>query len=77
MQPYMGHMGGGYYLIGQGYGLYQNQPYVNQPFHGPWNQMSQTNHPFLATLNPPNPSKLTNDRVCHDPMSSIVLKKIP
>ena len=70
-------MGGGYYLTGQGHGYYLNHPYVNQPFHGAWNQMSQTNHPLLATLNLPDLSKLTNDPVCHDPMWPIVLKKLP
>ena len=36
MHPYMGHMGGAYCLTGQGYDLYQNQPYMNQHFQGTW-----------------------------------------
>ena len=32
VHPYMGHMGVGYYPTGQAHGLYQNQPYMNQPF---------------------------------------------
>ena len=34
MQPYMGQMGGGYYLTRQGHGVYNNQTYVNQPYKG-------------------------------------------
>ena len=61
MQPYMGNMGGGYYMINQVYGMYHNQPYVNQPLQGTWNPIAQLTLPFLSTLNLPNLSKLTND----------------
>ena len=76
MQPYMGHMGGGYYPNSQGYNLYVNRPYVNQPLLGTWNTMEQPSLPFLSTLNLPDLSKLTNDLVSHDPTWLVVPSKI-
>ena len=76
MQPYMGHMGGGYYPISQVHFLYQNQPYVNQYFLGVRNQRAQTRLPFLSTLSLPDQSKLMNDPLCHDPMWLLFLSKL-
>ena len=67
MQPYMGQMGGGYYPTGQGHGVYNNQPYVNQPYQGAWNQTPKPRIPFLATLNLLDLLRLTNFLVSHDP----------
>ena len=61
VHPYMGHMGGGYYPTSQGYGLYHNQPYENQPLQGTWNPIAQPREPFLATLNLPDLLNLTNN----------------
>ena len=73
----MGQMGGCCYPIGQGHGIYNNQPYVNQPYQGAWNQMSKPRLPFLAMLNLPNLSRLTNDLVSHDPTWPVILTKLP
>ena len=77
MHPFMGQMGGGYYPIGQGHGVYSNQPYVNQYYHGAWNQPAQPRLPFLATWNLPNLSRLMNDHVSHNPTWLVVPSKIP
>jgi hypothetical protein len=70
LQPFMDQLGGGYYPIGQGHGVYQNLPRPrvsqSQNFLGAWSQMSQPRLPFMATLNLPELSRLMNDRVCHD-----------
>ena len=34
MNPFMGHIGGGYYPTGQGHGVYSNQNYMNQALLG-------------------------------------------
>ena len=65
-QPFMGHMGGGYYPTGQGHGVYKNQPYMNQSYEGAWNRAAQPRLPFLVTLNLPDLSRLTNDPVFHN-----------
>ena len=66
MQPFMGQMGGGYYPTGQGHGVHRNQPYMNQSYQGAWHRLAQPRLPFLATLNLPDLSRLTNDPVSHD-----------
>ena len=73
----MGQMGGCYYPTGQGHGVYNNQPYVNQPYQEAWNQMSKPRLPFLATINLPKLSSLTNDLVAHDLAWLVVPAKIP
>ena len=68
MHTFMGQVGGGSYPTGQGHGIYNNQPYMNQYCQGAWNQMEQPRLPFLATLNLLDLLKLTSDLVSHDPM---------
>ena len=77
MQPYMGHMGGGYCPTGQGHDVYQNQPYAKQSFQGTWNLMTKPRIPLLDTLNILGLFKLTNDLVCRDPIWSVVPTKLP
>ena len=77
MQPCMGQMGGGYYPIGQGYGIYRNQDYQNQSYQGAWHRLAQPRLPFLATLNLPDFSRLMNDSVSHDPAWLSVPNKLP
>ena len=77
MQPFMGQMGGGYYPTSQDHGIYSNQPYVNQSYQGAWNQPDQPRLPFLANLNLPDLSILTNDLVAHDLPWLFVPAKIP
>ena len=77
MQPLMGQMGGGYYLTVQGHGVYNNKPYVNQPYQGAWNQMPKSRIPFLVMLNLPDLLILTNDLVSHNLTWSVVPAKIP
>ena len=72
---YTGQTGGGYY--GHGYGGYGNQSYVNQNYQGAWHQPAQPRLPFLATLNFPDLSRLTNDPVSHDPTWSTIPNKLP
>ena len=47
MQPFMGQMGGGYYPICQGHGIYINKSYQNQSYQGVWHRPSQ---PRLLSL---------------------------
>ena len=70
-------MGGGYYPIGQGHGVHNNQPYANQSYQGAWNQPTHPRLPFLTTLNPLNLSRLTNDHVSHNLAWSVVPTKLP
>ena len=70
MPPYTGHTGGGHY--GQGHG--GNQSYVNQ---GAVPKPHHAKLPFLATLNLPDLSRLTNDPVAHDPAWLAVPTKLP
>ena len=66
----MGQKGGGHY--GQGHG--GNQPYMNQ---GAVHRPHHPRLPFLATLNLPNLSRLTNDPESHDPAWPAVPTKLP
>ena len=75
--PYMVHMGGGYYLTGQGHGFYQNPLYYNQSFHGAWNQMAQPRLHFSTMLNFPDLSKLMNNLVCHNLVWPLIHAKLP
>ena len=77
MQPFMGQMGGGYYPTIQGHGVYSNQPYANQYYHGAWNQPAQPRIPFLVTLNLPDLLRLTNYIVSHNPAWPTTPAKIP
>ena len=77
MQPFMGHMGGGYYPTGQGHGVYRNQPYLNQSSQGVWHRPNQPRLPFLETLNLPDLSILMNDPVSHDPAWPTVPTNLP
>ena len=77
MQPYMGQMWGGYYPTGQGHGVYNNKPYVNQAYLGAWNQMPKPRLPFLTILNLPDLLILTNDLVSHDPAWLVVPSNLP
>ena len=63
--------------MGQGHGVYNNHTYMNQPYQGACYQFPQARLPFLATLNFPDLSRLTNDPVSHDPTWSVVLAKLP
>ena len=73
----MGHMGGFYYPIGQGHGVYSNQPYLNQSNQGAWHRPAQPRLPFLATLNLPDLLRLTNDPMSHDPTWLEVPTRLP
>ena len=73
----MGQTRGGYYPTSQYHGVYSNQTYVNQPYQRAWNQMDKPRLPFLAMLNLPDLSRLTNDLVSHDSTWSVVPPKIP
>ena len=68
-------MGGGYY--GQGHGIYRNQPYMNQNYHGAWHKPTQPRLPFLTMLKLPDLSKLMNDPVSHDLAWPAVPTKLP
>ena len=68
--PYTSHTGGGHY--GQGHG--GNQPYMNQ---GAVHRPHHPRLPFLATLNLPDLSRLTNDLVAHDLAWPVVPTKLP
>ena len=71
----MGQMGGGHY--GQGHGGYGNQTYVNQNYQGAVHRPAHLRLPFLAILNLPDLSRLTNDHVAHDPAWPAVTTKLP
>ena len=75
MPPHMGQMGGGHY--GQDHGGYGNQTYVNQNYQGVVHQPTHPRLPFLATLNLPDLSRLTNDHVSHDPAWPASLLRFP
>ena len=75
MPPYTGQMGGGNY--GQGHGGYGNQTYVNQNYKGAVHRPTHPRLPFLATLNLPDLSILTNDLVAHDPVWPAIPTKLP
>ena len=77
MYPFMGQVGGGYYPTGQGHSIQNKQPYMNQSYQGPWNQMETHRIPFIATLNLPDLSKLTNDPGSHDLMWLVVPANLP
>ena len=68
-------MGGGHY--GQGHAGYGNQTYVNQNYQGVVHRPNNPRLPFLATLNLPNLSRLTNDPISHDPTWLDVPTKLP
>ena len=73
MPPYMGQTRGGHY--GQGHG--GNQTYVNQNYQGPVHQPHHPRLHFLAMLNLPDLSRLTNDLVAHDLTWLAVPTKLP
>ena len=50
---------------------------MNQSYQGAWNRPTQPRIPFLATLNLPDLSILTNDPVPHNPTWPTVPTKIP
>jgi hypothetical protein len=81
LQPFMNQVGGGYYLFGQGHGVYQNPgwPEISQTqfFPRAWAQTPQPQLPFMAMLNMPDLSKLMNDYVRHDPSWSPIPTKLP
>ena len=70
MPPYTGQTGGGH-------GGYGNQTYMNQNYQGAVHQPTHPRLPFLATLNLPDLSILTNDPVAHDPAWPDVPTKLP
>ena len=73
----MGQMGGGYYPTSQGHGIYNNQAYKKQSYQGAWHRPAQPRLPFLATLNLPNLSRLTNDPVSQNLAWPTVPTKLP
>ena len=75
MTPYTGQEWGGYY--GHGHGGYGHQPYVNQNYQGAPHRPAQHRLPFLATLNLPDLSRLTNDLVSYDPTWPAIPMKLP
>jgi hypothetical protein len=76
LQPFMKHLGGGYYLTGHGHSIYQN-PSWNHSFSRAWDHTLQPRLPFLATLNLPDLSKLMNDPMHHNSSCPPVPTKIP
>jgi hypothetical protein len=81
LQPFMNQLGGGYYPIEKGHGVYQNPPYPTvsqiQYFLGTWCRTPQPRLHFLATLNFPDLLRLMNDHVCHDPAWPPIYSKLP
>ena len=75
MPPYMVQTGGGHY--GQGHGGYGNQTYANQNYQGVVHRPNHPRLPFLATLNLPDLSGLTNDPVAHDSAWPAIPTKLP
>ena len=75
MPPYAGQMRGGYY--GHGHGGYGHQSYMNQNYQGAPLRPAQPRLPFLATLNFPDFSRLTNNPVSYDPAWPTVPNKLP
>jgi hypothetical protein len=80
-QPFMNHLGGGYYNLGQGHDAYHKPIWVFIPqaqyFPGAWGQILQLRLPFLETLNPPELSKLMNDPMSHDHTWPPIPTKLP